>query len=176
MIAEPSLETPDGLRLWLSHTDSFSQLMRKHASNLSVTVLGEAEKAFTQEEQALLGEKETSGWIRETLFSAEGVAWVAARVAVPRTTFSRYQTAFESIGTGLLGEKILYQTPRWERGALQTLRVHREQCSSVIQPHVTVRHTWARFSVFHNGSDQLAVTEILLPNIPGWKGSDAPAD
>jgi chorismate lyase len=157
---------------WLQHPDKLSPLLKRCNQQLAVDLLLQTLINIHPEEASYLKiEPEVTALVREVFLQGDTERWCFARTVVPPATYQAYQSAFDHLGTQLLGETIIYAGP-YVRSPFEFAYI---AADSWLQQRLTHYHIttplWARRSLFGLGVKQLPLSliEVFLPGIPVTK-------
>lgn len=159
---------------WLTKPYVLSKALKRVCQKLEVTVIDQCFQDAYQDEYVLLNmEHEPKPFVRQVFLNGDGIALTYGRVVIPSNTYQAHFSHFDTLGTNLLGETLLYNNPDVTRGAFEYVYINKTDPLS-IQMHKELKSDypqqslWGRRSVFMMKSHPLLVMEILLPTLPDY--------
>ena len=163
-----AFRAPRALRNTLSDRGSLTQRLKSQYADFSVIPIARGlAPPFLDEARALHLHSHTLAYVRDVLLIGGGHVRVFAHSVLPRSSLRGDWNGITRLGTKPLGEA-LFTNPRIRRRDLTIRRLDvRHPLYRAAQRHtgITVRHLWARRSVFCLGGRPLLVTEVFLPAI-----------
>lgn len=159
---------------WLLSTSSLTILLNELSdNNFSINVKSEGISSDTLHElikDTPLSTLNEPFFIREVTLNGNGVPWVYARTAIPKTTLHSSNDALTKLGSSSLGN-YLFTHPSFQRSSHEIAYLEKENklyqkaCQAV--DNSTLPPLWARRSVFILDENPLLVSETFLPAF--WK-------
>jgi chorismate-pyruvate lyase len=172
---------PPSVREWISKPFVLSEALRRVCGNFAVKISDQSVKPLYSEEiSALKCYGSESGYVRETYLGDTTNPLVYARVSMPESTYAAYKIQLDNLGSRPIGETLLYKDPSLTRSEFEVKRltqndellfdalVHHEFHRAVIEKNARAHELWARRSVFRLGGNPLLITEVFMPDIPGY--------
>jgi chorismate--pyruvate lyase len=151
-LSELDIKADDHFYPWLTKAYSLGNAMKTLCKDLTVQVISQTIATATIDEQHALNIQENNSWIREVNLLGDGIPWSHGRVIVPQATYAKYKTDFDSLGTKLLGETLLYGKNTVNR--------------SKFEYGLVSQKFWSRRSLFSISGSKLLVIEHFYPEIP----------
>lgn len=166
----PSIEINE----WLTAPYILSQALKRVCNHLTLKVIGQKFSAAYQDEYQILNIENTElPLVRQILLLGDEVPFTYGRVIVPLSTHQHHFSQFESLGSNLLGETMLYRNPDVTRGAFEYGYVEpahplATEVYGILPLDFLRQPLWGRRSVFWIKSLPLLVTEMMLPTLPPY--------
>lgn len=112
---------------------------------------------------------ENNNLIRQVYLKADGIAWSYGRVEVPKDTYQKFKTQFDTLANRSIGEVLLHSNPKTQRSNFEYARIpvnsdlFKQATKSL--PEKIDQPLWARRSIFTIDNHDLTVTELYFPAI-----------
>jgi len=171
-ITDLPLSPPEKITQWLMEKNNIGAMLRKVSTEMALRVLKEAFHSIFPDEHTILNGS-SDCFIREIFLEAEELPLTFGRVVVPETVYLNYFKEFHLLGNKLIGETLLYNNPKTQRGPFEYQVIdNRHPLFNRVMQFLPLTFSlpsflWARRSVFHmNGTDPLLITEIFFDSIP----------
>lgn len=168
----PECCCPDPItKQWLTQVDRFSQTIAAVYGSIAIHLCSQQWETLADEETQMLDQSQA--WARQVLIYGGGDLIAFARTVVPTRLY--YQLALDKLGDQPIGPKVLFQDPSCRRSAFEyaTLNAH-DVYRRLMMHWVNLplqQSLYARRSHFYVQSQQLLLTEVLLP-LEQWPYGD----
>jgi chorismate-pyruvate lyase len=172
---------PPTVDAWIRKPFVLSEALRRVCDNFAVKVSDQSIKPLYADEIAVLKcYGSGSGYVRETYLGDSTNPLVYARVSMPESTYEAYKIQLENLGSKPIGETLLYKEPSFTRSEFEVkclsqddellfdALVHSQYYKAVIAKDTNSRELWARRSVFTLSGNPLLITEVFMPDMPGY--------
>lgn len=159
---------------WLSRPYRLAQVLRQVARYVSIDIQFEGVGAVLLDECTPLGLTTNAlVYVREVRLIADDVPVCAARIAMPMSTYTQYQSAFDTLGSGFLGDQLLYDDASVTRSGFEFAVL--TEVSPFVMRFPGLSDTQLQFparrSVFVKCAQYpLLVTECFLQTVPHYPG------
>jgi chorismate-pyruvate lyase len=172
---------PSPVDEWIRKPFVLSEALKRVCDNFAVEISDQSIKPLYADEIAVLkcyGAE--TGYVRETYLGDSGNPLVYARVSMPEATYEAYKVQLENLGSKPIGETLLYREPSFTRSEFEVKRlcqddellfdalVHHQFYKAVIAGDTQSSELWARRSVFNLSGNPLLITEVFMPDMPGY--------
>lgn len=163
---------------WMLQTGNLGESLRKVCKNLTLNLIEQNFCLPFTDEIRLLGldearQNKSACYIRKIFLEGDGVPFSYGRVVVPKFVYLNHVNNFNSLGTRLIGETMLYGNPGTTRSPFEYNKIDAAHplfdsiAISLPDNHIIAEIFFARRSVFYiNGSDPLLITEAFMSEIP----------
>lgn len=164
---------------WMQKPYKMGEAMRHVCTHLTLEVLEQTFGLPFEDEESLLGlnninEKiEKICYLRRIILLGDGIPFCFANVVIPKTVYLTYLTEFNSLGTKLIGETMLYNNPNTSREPFEFGFINKNDgiynTVFTLNKDLEQKEFWGRRSVFKlNKSDPLLITELFFNTIPNY--------
>jgi chorismate--pyruvate lyase len=156
---------------WLLTPNNLGEAMRQVCQTLSLTIIEQVfGLPFNHEEQLLEidSQADKTCFLRRIVLLGDGLPFSFASVVIPIAVYYLYTNDFDSLGTKLIGETLLYNDPSTTRSEFEFCLVDDTNplFKLIPNPHQQSEF-WARRSLFKlKGLHPLLITECFFETIP----------
>jgi chorismate-pyruvate lyase len=174
--ADLTIPPPKKFSDWMHKPKNMGDTMRKVCSKLSLQILDQTFGLPFSDEEALLeldAKAEKICYLRRVLLLGNNIPFCFANVVIPKKVYLHYIDAFNSLGTKLIGETLLYNNPNtiresFEYGQIDKTHPLYEIITSANENSLSSIY-WGRRSVFKlNKTEPLLISEIFFNDIPSY--------
>jgi chorismate--pyruvate lyase len=158
------------LRSWLSEPESLTARCQRACPDFRVRLLRYGKGRALADESAGGEVGRGLAWVREVVLECDGRPVIFAHTTLSTAAHGRLSRWMAGLGNRSLGS-LLLSYPGFRRGAIEFLRLDaRHPLYRRAAALGAVGETlWARRSLHRLGGQQVLVTEVFLPGIPGGK-------
>lgn len=161
---------------WMQKPKNMGDAMRKVCKHLTLEVLEQTFGLPFLDEESLLelkGINDTTCYLRRVILLGDGIPYCFANVVIPKKVYLSHLVAFNSLGTKLIGETLLYNNPNTIREPFEFGFINKNDSIYTtifsLNKDVEQKEFWGRRSVFKlNKSDPILITEIFFNTIPTY--------
>ena len=160
---------------WLTKPYILSHALKRISKALTVKVLDQRFGHAYEDEYAILNiTPDPLPFVRQVFLQGDDESPLTyGRVIIPNATYHVHFPQFETLGTNLLGETLLYNNPDVSRGPFEYVHVPpRHSLATQVYDHLPIDYPrqplWGRRSVFWIKTAPLLVMELFLPLLPPY--------
>ena len=161
---------------WMQKPKNLGESLRKVCHTLSLNIINQNFEVPLDDEIDILGlssSKDTICYVRQIVLVGDGLPFTYGRVVVPKLVYLSHMDKFNSLGSKLIGETLLYGNPETVRSAFEFNQIDSTHplfnlTISALPDSATISKSfWARRSVFTiSKNEPILITEIFLEDLP----------
>ena len=160
---------------WMQKPKNLGSELRKVCDQLAVNIVKQVFDTPLADEYAVLclTKDDDVCFVRKIFLEGDGVPFTYGRVVVPKFVYLNHKDKFNSLGSKLIGETLLYGNPKTIRSAFEFSCIDKlhplfnSLVTEIPEKSTMSESFWARRSFFQlNAEERLLITEVFLDDVP----------